>query len=318
MKICVTNAQGLVSKNLLELFEQTDFVSSKDELILCTDLPQRVRFKNKYVDTQMITSELLADMDIIFNLSTEYHQQILCSIKKDAYLIDLTSKLSHNKNVTTVNPWCRDIAQKTQLFGCQNMVSTAVNVALKSISQVCKPVSVTISTYQAITEAGDKAAQALDREKKHEELQLHHEDPQHFDHYIHSNVIPGVGKLNEQLWTDDELQIISEITEMSKCPVSVTTAWVPVKMGHTIAVTLTLTDTMDLKKLKKQISADTSILLVDKEVLITPKDSIGHYKVIMSRLRIIDKQLSFILTFDNLRFRALTGLKMAMLAMSDE
>ncbi len=177
---------------------------------------------------------------------------------------------------------------------------------------------------------GQKAMQALDRERKHDEMHIN-EAPQFFEQYIYSNVIPSAGAFLPNLDTTEEMQIIAETKQLlgwsdkgvgasvsagtnvgASVGMSITCVRVPIKIGHVISVTMLMKhDVSDkqFEEMKKMMKVSRYVVLLEKASNMTPKDSIGYNQIIVSRLRKCGRAVSFVITYDNMTYRAYTALE---------
>ncbi len=318
MKICITHADSPLAQRLLALLEQSDLFDTDDTLILACSLPHNIRFGKKNLQARPLTSEDFAELDLILNTSDVFTQQVLLNLSPDTYVIDLTGHLTQSKYTTLVDLAILDqikIDSIKTILPLTHIIASGLTVSLKPILKTCDIEYIAVSTYQAVSDAGKEAMMAIDKERKHDDLHLH-ENPQYFEQYIYSNIIPSVGTFLSTLDTTEEEQIKKEVKQILKLEkkdveMSVTCMRVPMKIGHVISVNLLLVKEVSLDVIKKALHASELILLVDKPVNITPKDSIGHQKIIMSRLRINGRAISFVLTYDNLTYKASSALEIA-------
>lgn len=356
MKLCITHADSPLGKRVLALLEQSSIFDEDDSLLMAVALPQMMKFKGRYTQARPLCEDDFAELDIIINTSDEFTQQILLHLSPDTYVVDLTGHLTQSEYTTLVDLSMIDdmkIDKIKTILPISHIVTSSLTVVMKQItgSMECmndkksiskssdknvsqqKVENIIISTYQAISDEGQKAMQALDREKKHDEMHIN-EGPQFFDQYIYSNVIPSVGAFLPSLDTTEEMQIISEIKQLlslnmkhdinhidlSEIGVSVTCMRVPMKIGHVISVTVVMKNDVNDKQfedMKKMLKISKHVMLVEKEVSITPKDSIGHNQVIVSRFRRNGRILSFVITYDNMTFRAYIALEVIGKLMGD-
>ena len=324
MYICITHADSPLGKRVLSLLEQTELIDEDDRLLLVTQLPQSLKFKGKYLQARPLSEEDFNELDIVVNTSDDFTQQILLHLSPDTYVIDLTSHLTQSDYTTLVDLSILDtlkIDQIKTILPLSHIITSALTSAIQPILKATHKASqviehIVVSTYQAISDKGQQAMQALDKERKHDELHLN-EAPQFFEQYIYSNVIPNIGAFLPSLDTTEEMQIITETKQMLALPrhtdLSITCMLVPIKLGHIISVTILIQQEISEKQfedIKKTLKSSEHILLIEKESSITPKDTIGYNQLILSRLRKSNRTISFVITYDNLTFRAHSALEL--------
>ncbi len=309
MKLCVTNVSDMLGKRVLSMLE--NILTEQDILMIISDIPQKIRFKNKIIHTNIFHHHMLKDLDAIVNTDAELTQQILECIDPKTFLIDTTHIIKHHTDTVLIDlSNIESIKQHDnikKLLPLAHIVTLGICTILRSILSKCQFDFVSLNTCQSISDAGIKAMKALDRERKHEEMHIH-DNPQFFDNYIYSNVIPGIGAIDSYLHTSDEKQIIGEVKRLldHDISISVTCVHVPIKIGHVISVQMHTKHDVNLDSIAQILHKNPDIILVEKPVNITPKDAIGHEQIIISRLRITDGGISFIATYDNLTLQAKT------------
>lgn len=317
MKLCLTNAEDVLGKRILTSLE--NILTPDDTLMILSDIPQKIRFQNRTINAQILKANALTDLDVIINTNDEYIHKILECIDAKTFLIDATHTLkpradaqlidlSNLSNLSNLDISETDQANKQKkILILSHIVTLGICTVLKTILSACEFDFIAMNTCQAISDKGIKAMKALDRERKHEDMHLA-DTPQFFDNYIYSNVIPAIGEIDEHLHTSDEKQVVGEIKFLldHEVNLSVTCVHMPIKIGHIISVQMHTRDDVDLNAIHQALRKNEDIIFIEKPVTITPRDSIGHEKIIVSRLRVTDTGVSFLATYDNLSLQAKT------------
>jgi aspartate-semialdehyde dehydrogenase len=117
-----------------------------------------------------------------------------------------------------------------------NCAAIQLVVALEAIRRAAGLKRVIMTTLQSVSGAGNKGIAALDQELAGS---TSHETP--FVAPIAHNVIPYIGPRGENGWNEEEEKIRAEtrkILELPELPVSATCVRVPVRVGHSISVTI--------------------------------------------------------------------------------
>jgi aspartate-semialdehyde dehydrogenase len=145
---------------------------------------------------------------------------------------------------------------------------------------------VVVSTYQAVSGAGEKAV----REYRAQRDAGSQEAPV-MGRVIHENVIPWIGKLSEDGYTDEELKARDESRKILRRPdlrVSCTCVRVPVVNGHSESVNVELRAPATLQELRLVIAALPGVQLLDDpgtKLFPVPREISGKDDVAVGRVR---------------------------------
>lgn len=312
MKLFLTNADNVLGKCILRSLEK--ILTAEDTLVIISDAPYNLSFQRRTLYTHVIKPGVFADADVIINTVAEYTPQILSMIEPKTFLIDAMHTIKSHANAQLVDlsniNTLTTLPELKKILILSHIATLGACTVLKTILSHCSFDFIAINTCQAISDAGIQAMKALDRERKHEELHIH-DNPQFFDNYIYSNLIPGIGTIDEHLNTSDENQVVGEVKRLldHDVNVAVTCIHVPIKIGHVISVQMHASKELqqsDIHSIQQLLQKNDQIIFIEKPVKITPKDSIGYEKILVSRLRMTDSGISFIITYDNLVLQAKT------------
>ena len=163
---------------------------------------------------------------------------------------------------------------------------------------------IVVSTYQAVSGAGRKAIDEL--QKQMEGSDEHSIFPQK----IHLNVIPQIGSFDETGFSTEELKMINETRKILNDPsidVVPTTVRVPVLYGHSEAVYVETKKPFEsYQQLRETIERAEDVKIVDD--FVTPLEVAGSDIVYVSRIRVLDEnRFVFWNVADNIRVGAATN-----------
>lgn len=147
--------------------------------------------------------------------------------------------------------------------------------------------SIVVSTYQSVSGAGRNGMNELEDQMKGTIA------PKKFIKQIHLNVVPQIGLLLENGFTDEEMKMVNETRKILRDPaISVwpTTIRVPVLYCHSEAVFVETRTAFDMGDLVEALDASEHVIHTDD--MVSPLDVAGSDLTYVSRLR----------TFDNTRF----------------
>ena len=127
-------------------------------------------------------------------------------------------------------------------------------------------------------------------------------------HSVHANtlaynVVPLLGTLNDQGYTDEEMKMLNESRKILSIPdldVTPTCVRVPVVVGHSVAVRATFDQEVDLDRALEALNAFPNLVVDDAP---TPLEWAGRNETVVGRVRkdLTDpRTLNFFVVGDNL------------------
>lgn len=127
---------------------------------------------------------------------------------------------------------------------------------------------------------------------------------------IHRNVIPLIGDIQENLFSQEEMKMVNETRKILNdysIRVYPTTVRVPVLYGHSEAIMVRLKKPYEsLEKVREVIASGEDVVVTDD--LITPVDVAGKNETYVCRLRATDERsILFWNVADNIRVGAATN-----------
>ena len=144
--------------------------------------------------------------------------------------------------------------------------------------------SIVVSTYQSVSGAGKKGMDEL-----RDQIEGHIE-PKKFIRQIHLNVIPQIGALLENGFSEEEMKMVHEprkIFRDESILVWPTTVRVPVFYGHSESVLVETRRSASLKQVRDALLESENVVLTDD--IISPIEAAGTDFVYISRLRAFDE-----------------------------
>jgi aspartate-semialdehyde dehydrogenase len=193
-------------------------------------------------------------------------------------------------------------------FGLEAMVATSFQAAggagQKGIDELASQVEPLAGDVQQLVEDGATAARKVESSVHANTLAF--------------NVVPLLGTLNEQGYTDEEMKLRNEsrkILDIPELEVTPTCVRVPVMVGHSIAVRATFRSEPDLGRALEALEAFPNLLVEEAP---TPLEYAGRDETVVGRVRkdLSDPRvLNFFVVGDNLlKGAALNTVQLAELA----
>jgi aspartate-semialdehyde dehydrogenase len=163
-----------------------------------------------------------------------------------------------------------------------NCAAIQLVVALEALRRAAGLVRVIVTTFQSVAGAGQRGIDALDAE-----LRGGVSERTPFPTTIAHNVIPAIGPRADDGWREEETKIRLEtrkILGLPDLPVAATCVRVPVRVGHSIAVTAATERMLTTREAADALRCMPGLVLHDNEDP-TPIEAAGHDEVHVGRLR---------------------------------
>lgn len=163
--------------------------------------------------------------------------------------------------------------------------------------------TIVVSTYQAVSGAGNKGIAELEEQERGDIR------PSVFVRQIHRNVVPIIGDLLHSNFSTEEMKMVHETRKIfgdDSISVWPTTVRVPVVYGHSESVFCETVRPFSLEDLRREIESSKDV--VYSEERLTPMEVAGSDLVFVSRLRGFDgNRFLFWNMADNIRVGAATN-----------
>jgi len=233
--------------------------------------------------------------------------------KAGAVVIDSSAAWSADADVPLIvpelNPEDIDGYKKKNIITSPNGVAVQTAFALKPLHDVAGVKRIVISTYQAVSDQGRRAMDELFNQTKALYASADYKS-EIFAKQISFNIIPQIGAFVENGNTAEEERIAQEIKKIFKkdLAVSINCVYVPVFVGHSVAVNVEFDKAMKPTSAREAIRNVKGMLLIDKldpeEGFVTPAEIAGDDSVYVSRIRedaSVKHGLNMWIVSDNLR-----------------
>lgn len=273
LKVGVVGATGMVGKSFMETLEQRRFpVSELRPFASEASLGKKIKLQGKEYPCQVLKPGCFEGLDLVFfssgdEISAEWAPQ---AVKSGAWAVDNSNAFRMEQDILLIVPEVNGHLlkgnKKPQIIANPNCTTMQLVVALKPLQEQFGLEAVRVSSYQAVSGAGQPG---------HDELMEQHLNfgksepvPKAFAHPIHFNCVPEIGSFKDNGFTSEEIKVMSEtkkIMEQSDLKVSAFTVRVPVPNAHAETVWVTL---------KKDATRDQVVkALTDGEGLVIEQDA---------------------------------------------
>lgn len=289
--VAIVGATGLVGKALVSILEERHFPI--DRLFLLASEQRKGVLSLADFDWKKNAVDI-AFFCVSNELSLKY-----APIARDSgcIVIDNSSAFRYHDEIPLIVPEINgDILTHTrgQIIANPNCSTIQMLLVLAPIHAMLKIRRVIVSTYQAVSGAGQALIETLQNGEASENS-------------IHANVIPQIDALQENGYSREEMKMLWESRKILNAPdllLSATAVRVPVMNGHSEAVTIETEKPISVSQALEFLKNKPGLIVLEDR-WITPKEVSGKDDVFVSRIRqdlaFGEHGLSFWIVADNLR-----------------
>ncbi|MFV0339264.1 MAG: aspartate-semialdehyde dehydrogenase [Parachlamydiaceae bacterium] len=210
------------------------------------------------------------------------------ALEKGACVIDSSSAYRMQSDVPLISAPVNGSLihpNKHKLYSCPNCIASPLSIVLAPLQKAYGIERVAVSTYQSTSGAGKAPMEEL-LEETTCSLKKAPYNRTHFKRQIAFNVIPQIDSIQEDGYTKEESKIIQEIQKILNEPLKVTatSVRVPVLVGHSTALSISLKTPFQIEKLTALLKNSPCISLSENHFA-TPAEIEGSDLVHIGRIR---------------------------------
>ncbi|MCS7297707.1 MAG: aspartate-semialdehyde dehydrogenase [Bacteroidia bacterium] len=315
MRIGIVGVTGLVGRTFLEAlpvygFESAEVFGAASSRSVGISIP----FRSGSLKVESIEVLLQRRLDIVFfsagaGVSREW---ALRFVEAGAVVIDNSSAWRLEPQVPLIVPEVNPHAiGEARLIANPNCSTIQLVTVLAPLARAFGLERVVVSTYQAVSGTGQRAIAQLMAER---EGQSSHPSP--YPHPIDLNCLPQCDVFDEEGYTREEWKIIREsrkILELPDLAITATAVRVPVLVGHSESVNVTLQRDFTIEAVREVLAQAPGVVLQDepdRSFYPMPRFVGGQNEVFVGRLRrdtSHPRGLNLWIVADNLRKGAATN-----------
>lgn len=274
--VAIVGATGAVGKEFLNLLEERKFPLNELRLLASKRSEgNKIKFMEKEYTVSEATKDSFENMDFALFAGGEISKTLApAAVKAGAIVIDNSSSFRMDPDVPLVVPEVNPeaILKHKGIIANPNCSTIIMVMALKPIDNLAKIKRIIVSTYQAVSGAGNPGLEELTQQvksfgegKKMEASVLPVASaPKHYP--IAFNVIPQIDVFMDNLYSKEEMKMIKEtkkIFDDEKLRVTATTVRVPVYRSHSESINVELESDVDLELMRKTIAEFPGVQLLD-------------------------------------------------------
>ncbi|MDY7215217.1 aspartate-semialdehyde dehydrogenase [Bacillus subtilis] len=303
LHVAVVGATGAVGQQMLKTLEDRNF--EMDTLTLLSSKRSagtKVTFKGQELTVQEASPESFEGVNIaLFSAGGSVSQALAPeAVKRGAIVIDNTSAFRMDENTPLVVPEVNeaDLHEHNGIIANPNCSTIQMVAALEPIRKAYGLNKVIVSTYQAVSGAGNEAVKELysqtqailNKEEIEPEIMPVKGDKKHYQ--IAFNAIPQIDKFQDNGYTFEEMKMINETKKIMHMPdlqVAATCVRLPIQTGHSESVYIEIdrddATVEDIKNLLKEAPGVTLLDDPSQQLYPMPADAVGKNDVFVGRIR---------------------------------
>ena len=293
--VAILGATGAVGQEMIKILEEKNFPINELKLLASSrSAGKKVIFMGKEIIIEEAKKDSFIGMDIVLgatenNIATELLPH---AVKAGALVIDNSSAYRLDNDVPLVIPEVNpeDILKNKGIIANPNCATIIGLVAVNKLHKYAHINSMIISTYQAVSGAGNPGITEL----KEQINQISNDEPttpKAFPYQIAFNLIPQIGEFDENGYSSEEMKMQNEgrkILHSDDLKVTCTCIRIPVFRSHSESITLSFKKEIDVKKAKELLMETEGVKLVDdplNQIYPMPLDTTNQDLVYVGRIR---------------------------------
>ncbi len=316
MRIAIVGVTGLVGQMTMRILEERAVkVSEFIPVASARSVGKEIEWNGKRHVVKSLEWALDAAPDIAFfaagsGVALEWAPRFA---QAGTYVIDKSSAYRMQDDVPLVIPEINQhtITDNTKIIASPNCSTSQLVLALHPLQERYGLSRVIVSTYQSMSGSGTSALEQYKAEQAGEA-----DPPRVYSQQIYDNCIPHCDDFSTDDYTKEELKLIHEtrkILDLPDLPITATAVRVPVSVGHSESVSVSLQKEFSLAEVKECLAAMSGVDILDdisQNMYPTALQSRGKDTTFVGRLRIDrshENSLHMWVVSDNLRKGAATN-----------
>ncbi|MBR2531623.1 MAG: aspartate-semialdehyde dehydrogenase [Lachnospiraceae bacterium] len=293
--IAVLGATGAVGREMIKVLEEYQIpVATLKPLASARSAGSLIRFNGQDIAIEEATEDSFTGMDFVLGAVKNAQSKKFAPaiVKAGAVYIDNSSAFRMDPDVPLIVPEINgeDAFTNKGIIANPNCSTIITMMAVAAISRISPIRSMIACTYQAVSGAGQDGLIELEDQMKAlaegKEIRT-----KVFPTQIANNVIPFIGSLTDNDYTDEEMKMQNEgrrIMHLPELKVTCTCVRVPVMRSHSIAVTVYTEEPVSVEAANTAIAQFEGVRLIDDyqgRIYPTPLDTSNQDLVWVGRVR---------------------------------
>lgn len=295
LKVGVVGATGMVGQTFMNILAERSFpIAELRPFASENSLGKKIELQGTQWPVQVLKEGCFDGLDLVFfssgdDISKEWAPK---AVQAGAFAVDNSAAFRMDPETVLVVPEVNGHLvtkdSRPQIIANPNCSTIQLVVALKPLLDKFGLEEVRVSTYQAVSGAGQGGHDELIEQTSNHSSKKH--DPKTFPHTILFNCIPQIGSFNDDGYCSEEVKIMKEtrkILEQKNLKVSAFTVRIPALNAHSESVWVTLNKEVSRDEMVKALADFEGIVLQDepqKSVYPLARDVSGKDPVYVGRV----------------------------------
>lgn len=296
LKVAILGSTGAVGQEFLRLLTERDFPLAELKLLASKkSAGKKEVFRGREIVIEEARPDAFTGMDLVLSSAggTISKELVPHAVKAGALVVDNTSAYRMDPSVPLVIPEVNpeQIKKHRGIIANPNCSTIIMLVPLFPLHRLSRIKSIVVSTYQAVSGAGQKAMDEL-RLQTEEILSGHQPLTKNvFPHQVAFNLFSHNTKINQEGFCEEEVKMIRETHKIfndDQIQVFPTTIRVPVFRAHSESILIVQETPLRLEQAREALSQAQGVRLVDdrdNNYFPMPVEAEGKDDVLVGRLR---------------------------------
>ena len=310
MRVAIAGATGAVGREMLRILEERKF-PAEEVVLLASErsVGRKIPFRDSELTVSRLTEDAFVGVDLaLFSCGASRSLEFApAAVKAGAVVVDNSSAFRLDEGVPLVVPEVNvdELDSHGGVIANPNCSTIQLVVALKPLHDAARIKRIVVSTYQAVSGAGQAAIDEMQAQIKGDTAA-----PKKMPHEIAFNCLPHIDVFLEGGHTKEEKKMVDETRKIMSAPhlaVSATCVRVPVFNAHSESVNVEFEESVSPEEARALLARAPGVEVVDDVESFSypmPKDADGEDPVYVGRIRRDDSQentLNLWVVADNLR-----------------
>ncbi len=293
--VAILGATGAVGQEMLNVLEEQNFPINELRLLASKrSAGKTMLFNNDRYTIQEANKSAFEGMDIVLGaVENDLAEELLpYAVKAGALVIDNSSAYRLDEDVPLVIPEVNplDIQNHKGIIANPNCATIIALVAIHKLHEFAKVNSLIVSTYQAVSGAGNPGIDELETQVK-QVLNNEETTPKTFPYQIAFNLIPQIGGFDEDGYSSEEMKMQNEGRKILHHPdlkVTCTCIRIPVFRSHSESITISFENEISVEQARHLLADAQGVKLVDniqEQQYPMPLDTTDQDLVYVGRIR---------------------------------
>lgn len=293
--VAILGATGAVGQEMMKVLAERNFpIDTLRLLASARSAGKKTTYEDRIITIEEATKDSFEGMDIVLGAAENDIAEALLpyAVKAGALVIDNSSAYRLNDDVPLVVPEVnpQDIFNNKGLIANPNCATIIALVAINKLHEYAHVNSMVVSTYQAVSGAGNPGIAELN-EQARQVLNDEEVTPKCFPYQIAFNLIPQIGGFDENGYSSEEMKMQNEgrkILHHDDLKVTCTCVRIPVFRSHSESITLSFDKEIDVAKAQELLADAEGVKLMDdpnNKVYPMPLDTTDQDLVYVGRIR---------------------------------